>query len=101
MSELFRQSIGVPPKPHDITDRVPQQVSWKSPPRATLKVNFDGALFKDENSVGVGVLSLDENSLVIASMAEKFHPPHLGIVVEVIAATKALRFGYRPFFNYS
>lgn len=42
-----------PPKLPDITNRVPQQVSWKPPPRATLKVNFDGALFKDENSVGV------------------------------------------------
>ena len=68
-------------------------MSWKSHPRATLKVNFDGALFKDENSAGVGVLSLDENSLVIASMAEKFHLPHLVIAVEVIVATKALRFG--------
>jgi len=37
-------------------------------------------------------LSLDENGLVIASMAEKFHLPHLVIAVEVIAATKALKF---------
>ena len=37
-------------------------------------------------------MSLDENSLVIASMAEKFHLPHSVIAVEVITTTKALKF---------
>ena len=41
------------------------------PTRPCLRVNFDGAVFKEENMAGLGVVICNEKGQVIASMAEK------------------------------
>ena len=55
-------------------------------------MNFDGAVFREDNTAGVGVLIWDDKGLMVVSMAEKIPLPYLVIVVEVLAAIKALRF---------
>ena len=55
-------------------------------------MNFDGAVFWEENAAGIGVVLRDEKGLVIASMVEKIHLPNSMAVVEVIATVKALHF---------
>ena len=57
-----------------------------------LKINFDGAIFIEEKSSGLGVIIHDKKGLVIASMAtwvpQKLRP----IEIEALAASKALEF---------
>ena len=55
-------------------------------------MNFDGAVFREDNHAGVGVIIRDWNGQVVASMAETFPLPFSVIAVEVVAATKALCF---------
>lgn len=66
-----------PPKASDAVNRFPQRVKWKPPPNNCFKVNFDGAVFKDDNEAGIGVLIKDEEGQVIASMAEKVSLPNI------------------------
>ena len=65
---------------------------WELPPWPNLKVNFDGAVFREENHAGEGVIIRDWNGQVVASMAETFPLPSSVTAMEVVAATKALRF---------
>ena len=55
-------------------------------------MNFDGAVFREDNHAGVGVIIRDWNGQVVASLAETFPLPFSVIAVEVVAATKALCF---------
>ena len=64
----------------------------KPPVQEMLKINFDGAIFIEEKSSGLGVIIHDRKGLVIASMAtwvpQKLRP----IEIEALAASKALEF---------
>ncbi|KAF3947875.1 hypothetical protein CMV_026058 [Castanea mollissima] len=64
---------------------------WKTPPWPKLKVNFDGAVFRENQRAGVGVIVRDAEGRVSASMAESFHLPFSIAAVEVLAAKKALQ----------
>ena len=55
-------------------------------------MNFDGAMFREIQRAGMGVIVRNAEGCVLASMAETFHLPFLVAVVEVIAAKKALQF---------
>ena len=55
-------------------------------------MNFDGASFREDNHASMGVIIRDWNGQVVASMAKTFPLPFSMIAVEVITATKALRF---------
>ena len=37
----------------------PTRVSWHPPPDGSVKINFDGATFKDINKVGIGIVNQD------------------------------------------
>ncbi|KAL4619791.1 hypothetical protein ACB092_06G105600 [Castanea dentata] len=86
----------IPPKPPDQGSGDPQQITWKPPVSQKLKVNFDGAVFREEQRAGVGVIIRDEHGSVIATLAENFPLPFSINAVEVIAAKKALKSAYRP-----
>ena len=75
-----------------ISVRDPERVIWKPPPWPRHKVNFDGAVFREDNSVGVGVVIRDERGLLVAAMTDKVPLPYSASAVEVLAAIKALRF---------
>ena len=40
----------------DQSNRPPHNAIWKPPPWLILKVNFGGAIFREQNSLGVGVV---------------------------------------------
>ena len=44
------------------------QRTWLPPSNQLYKVNVDGAVFKDRNESGVGVIIRDVNGLVVAAM---------------------------------
>ena len=70
----------------------PHCAIWKLPPWPILKVNFNGAMFREQILMGVGVVIQDDKGQVVESMDEKITLPYLVTVVEVIAAKRALRF---------
>ena len=72
--------------------RPPQIVKWCPLEPNLLKVNFDGVVFREENSAGVGVIIRDIDGRIIASMVEKVPLPNSVAALEAVAAVKALYF---------
>ncbi|XP_030964540.1 uncharacterized protein LOC115985782 [Quercus lobata] len=65
--------------------------TWKPPPLSKLKVNFDRAVFMEDQCAEVGVIIRDTECRVCASMAESFHLLFSIAAIEVLAAKKALQ----------
>lgn len=61
----------IPPKPSDQVRHVPHHTGWSPPDNHMLKVNFDGATFREDQKVGVGVIIKDELGRVIAFEEDK------------------------------
>ncbi|XP_075636584.1 uncharacterized protein LOC142608791 [Castanea sativa] len=82
----------IPPKPPNCETRPPLHTKWKPLDPNSLKVNFDGAVFREDNMAGVGVIICDEKGQIIAFMAEKVPLSNSVATLEAIAAVKALNF---------
>nr|XP_023905620.1 aspartic proteinase CDR1-like [Quercus suber] len=63
---------------------------WEPPPSPLLKINFDGAVFKDKGEDGMGVVVCDSQGKVIASLAEKIQSLSSLDEVEALAAVRAI-----------
>jgi len=57
-----------------------------------FKINFDGAIFTKEKCSGLGVIVLNKEGLVIASMSTQVPQQLQPIEIEALAANKALEF---------
>ena len=57
-----------------------------------FKINFDGAVFTEENCSGMGVIVQDREGLVIAVMSEKIPQLLKPIEIEAMAAIRAFEF---------
>ncbi|XP_075636769.1 uncharacterized protein LOC142609006 [Castanea sativa] len=57
-----------------------------------LKVNFDGATFRDIGRVGIGVVIRDSAGQAIASLSEQVHLPHSFDIVKALAIARAISF---------
>ena len=44
---------------------------WRAPPADIAKINFDGAIFFDENKSGISIVIRDNSSLVIVSCSKE------------------------------
>ena len=66
------------------------QHTWLPPSNQLYKVNVDGAIFKERNELGVGVIIRDDNGLVVAAMCKKFHAPLGPLEVEAKAFESGL-----------
>ncbi|KAF3969587.1 hypothetical protein CMV_006634 [Castanea mollissima] len=58
--------------------------NWTPPHTPFLKINYNGVIFRDDNSAGIGVVIRDSEGGVLASLAENI--PLLQTVAEVEAA---------------
>ena len=63
------------------------------PDVSCFKINFDGAIFRQENKSGIGVVIRDHTGAVIASLTQLTAPALQPIEIEAIAASRALEFG--------
>ena len=79
----------LPPTP---PSRPHRRTRWKPPPVDIFKINFDGAVFAEENCSGVGVIVRDREGLAIATMSEKIPQLLQPTEIEAMATTKALEF---------
>lgn len=66
--------------------------SWSPPHAPTLQINYDGAIFRETNEVGLRVVVRDSEGRVIASLAERVPLPKTVADVEAAAAQRALLF---------
>lgn len=55
-----------PPHPPDQSNHSPPRLIWKPPPWSSVKVNFDGSVFRKDNLAGVGVIVRDGAGKVVA-----------------------------------
>ena len=67
-------------------------VRWQPPPTNLIKINFDGAVFKDDDRAGIGVVVRDSLGLVLASVSQNIPLPHSVVNLETLAACRALEF---------
>nr|POE86690.1 hypothetical protein CFP56_46901 [Quercus suber] len=70
----------------------PAQIRWFPPLVGWVKVNFDGALFKDIRNAGIGVIVRDSNGQAIASLSEQPSLPFSPEIAEAMATARALSF---------
>ena len=68
------------------------RVKWKVPLTEFYKINFDGAMFKEEDRAGIGVIIRDSQGLVLASMSQVIPLSLTVMEFETLAAAKALEF---------
>ena len=67
---------------------------WRPPQSGFVKVNFDGAVFDNSNSLSVGDIIQNHNGAVMASYAKKLNQAYKAEEIEALAALKALQFAY-------
>ena len=77
---------------HAIIPRTARSVRWRPPPNGSVKVNFDGALFSEENTAGLGIIIRDDHRLVMAAFSQQIPLLTSVEMVEVLAARRALLF---------
>lgn len=61
---------------------------WTPPPAPTLKINYDGAVFRDSNEAGIGAVIRDNQGRVIESLAKLIALPQIVAAVEAAAASQ-------------
>ena len=66
--------------------------SWSPPYENQVKINFDGALFGESDSAGIGVVIRNSGGRVLAALSEKILKPQSADLVEILAARRAVLF---------
>ena len=61
-------------------------MQWQPLAHQQYEINFDEALFKDENQAGIGVVIRDSKGQVMVSLAQWIPLPNTVIEVEALAA---------------
>ena len=67
-------------------------VKWSPPVEEYYKVNFDGAVFREEEKAGIGVIIRNSQGMVMASLSQKISLPQTVVELETLAATRAIEF---------
>ena len=63
---------------------------WEPPPTSHLKVNFDGAVFRETEEAGLGVVVRDSHGKVLVALAEKIKLRSSSDEVEALVAVCAI-----------
>ena len=66
--------------------------SWTPPTLHGYKINFDGAIFEQENRASLGVVIQNHDGMVTASLSEIISLPSIVIEVETLIAWQAVEF---------
>ena len=67
-----------------------RSVRWHPALSGLLKVNFDRALFAEQNKDGLGIIIRNDNELVMAALTQQIALPASTEMVELLAACRAL-----------
>ncbi|XP_030969974.1 uncharacterized protein LOC115990267 [Quercus lobata] len=80
-------------------DRPKENLKWVPPPQGWFKANVDGAIFKESNKAGIGVVVRDSQGWVLAALTEKVDGVQDAEVIEALAIRRAIRFAIETSFN--
>ena len=72
--------------------KFPSHSRWSPPLLNSLKVNFNGATFKDIGKAGLGVVIRNGHGQVLVSLSEQIHLPFSSDMVEALATARAMSF---------
>ena len=79
-----------PTKPASKTANLHAAVTWSPTRTPFLKINYDGAVFRDSNGAGVRAVVRDSMGGVLASLAENIPLPQTVTNVEASTARRAI-----------
>ena len=65
---------------------------WKPPEAGQFKVNYDGAIFREQGRAGIGVVIRNSDGAVLASLSQQIPLPTTVAQVEALAARRATEF---------
>nr|POF03114.1 hypothetical protein CFP56_63925 [Quercus suber] len=68
-------------------------------PQGWFKANVNGAIFKESNSAGIGVVVRDSQGWVLATLLKKVEGVQEAEVIETLAIRRAIRFAIETSFN--
>ncbi|XP_050241310.1 uncharacterized protein LOC126690232 [Quercus robur] len=68
------------------------QVQWSPPAEGEIKVNFDGAQFRDMGKAGLGVVIRNSRGQALASLSEQASLPFSPDITEALVATGTISF---------
>ena len=63
---------------------------WQPPAENSIKANFDGAVFGEEQEVDIGAVIRDNEGQVLAALLERVRLPATVEVLEMLAARERL-----------
>lgn len=65
---------------------------WLPPDQQYYKVNFNGAIFKNIDAAGLGVVIRDSNGEVMEAMPQRVPLPQIVVEVEALSCRRAVSF---------
>ena len=77
----------------------PSPVRWQPPFGFSVKANFDGAMFGEDQEAGVVVVIRSNERQVLAALSEKLRMPVTVEILEMLAARKTAIFARDLGFN--
>ncbi|KAK9998542.1 hypothetical protein SO802_018145 [Lithocarpus litseifolius] len=77
---------------HAAVLRPQHHAQWRPPPANCVKLNFDGAVFPELGKAGLGVVVHNCQGNAIATLSEQAPLPFSPIIVEAMAAARAITF---------
>ncbi|XP_075640433.1 uncharacterized protein LOC142612203 [Castanea sativa] len=81
-----------PMKSSQVSAPVRPRVRWSPPPDEFYKINFDAAVFHEDNIAGIGMIVRDSSGLVMASLSHNIPFQNSVEELESLAACRALEF---------
>ena len=75
------------------------RAKWRPPSLELVKINCNGAVFKEQKKLGCGAVIRDSNGLVLASMSKLLPQQYTPMEIEALAASSALEFAAELGFN--
>ena len=93
----FAQTMPLPPYPHLAANST--QTRWRPPTQGMVKINCDGATFRDQKKSGIGVVIRDNNGMVLGSMSKQLPQLYSALEVEAMAASTTLLFASQLSFH--
>ena len=65
---------------------------WHPPTVGAVKTNYDGAMFRESDKAGIGVVIRDSEGQVLAALSEQIVKPPLVEILELLAARRAVKY---------
>ena len=65
---------------------------WRSPTAGAVKTNYDGAMFRESDKAGIGVVIRDSEGQVLAALSKQIVKPPSVEILELLAARRAVKF---------